>query len=149
MKNLKIFHVISIRTIMDYYTTAQQESEFKERYQHRLIQEQDRMRGSLYKVSSSPIREEDRIFIVESDGRVYLGEVKPERECPIHPVAGGGSYGVDFMFAREVEIFLKKNKSYAVTFEMRRNYSHRVGIYPARMTSNDEELVLEDFGENL
>jgi|LauGreDrversion4_2_1035121.scaffolds.fasta_scaffold117026_3 hypothetical protein len=128
---------------MDYYTTAEQESEMQERYQRRCDQEQDRMRGSLYRVAST-IKEEDRIFFVEEDGRIYLGEIHPKRECPIGQVTGGGSYGVDFMFVREVEEFLKRSKRYVVIFQMRRDYSTRAGIYPARMISADEELMLEE-----
>jgi hypothetical protein len=128
---------------MDYYTTLEQEREIQERYQARCDQERDRMRGSLYRVAS-PVKEEDRIFFVEEDGRVYLGEIHPKRECPMGQVQGGGSYGVDFMFVREVEEFLKRNKRYVVIFEMRRDYSSRAGIYPARMISADEELHLED-----
>jgi hypothetical protein len=100
------------------------------------------MRGSLYRVAS-PVKEEDRIFFVEEDGRVYLGEIHPKKECPMGHVQGGGSYGVDFMFVHEVEEFLKKNKRYVVIFEMRRDYSSRAGIYPARMISADDELRLE------
>ncbi len=128
---------------MDYYTSLEQELEIQERYQNRCEKEQDRMRGSLYRVSS-PVREEDRIFFVEEDGRIYLGEIHPKKECPMGQVNGGGSYGVDFMFVREVEEFLKRNKRYVVIFEMRRDYSSRAGIYPARMISADEELILED-----
>lgn len=133
---------------MDYYTTAEQELEIKERYRVRYEKEQDRLRGSLHRVGAVQPREEDRMFFVEEDGRVYLGEVKPERLCPMAPVPGGGSYGVDFMFVREVEEFLKRNKKYVVTFEMRRNYSHRAGIYPARLTSAEEEFVAEDVEMN-
>jgi hypothetical protein len=52
------------------------------------------------------------------------------------------------MFVREVEGFLKINKKYIVTFEMSRNYSQRVGIYPARFTSAEEEFVAKDFEMN-
>ena len=53
-------------------------------------------------------------------------------------------YGVDFMFVKEVEGFLKRNKNYVIIFQMKNGYSHRAGIYPARMTSMSEDLVLED-----
>lgn len=129
---------------MDYYTTAEQELEIKERYRIRYEREQDRIRGALHRAPITPPKEEDRMFLVEEDGHVYLGEVKPERRCPTGPVPGGGSYGIDFLFAREVEQFLKRNKKYAITFEMRRNYSRSAGIYPARITSMEEELLLED-----
>lgn len=127
---------------MDYYTTAKQENELEEKYRLRCEREQDRLRGSLYRFRSQPVKE-DRIFFVE-DGKVYLGEVHPDCECPMHPVLGGKTYGIDFMFVREVEEFLKRNTKYVVTFEMRNEYSHRAGIYPARMTSMDEELILDE-----
>lgn len=129
---------------MDYFTTFKQEQVFRERYQKRWEQEQDRIRMNRYRNPGQPsIQEEDRIFFVEPDGSVYLGEVKPEAICPPYSMEGGNAYGVDPVFMREVHEFTQRNPRYMVVFTMRKGYSYRAGIYPARMVSDKEEVILE------
>lgn len=130
---------------MDYFTTSEQEEVFKKRYQKRWEQEQDRIRMSRYGVPGQvTIQEDDRIFFVEPDGSIYLGEVRPDRVCPLHYVVGGNSYGIDPLFMREVQEFTQRNSRYMVVFTIRKGYSHRAGIYPVRMVSEKEEIVLEE-----
>ena len=134
---------------MEYFTTAEQEQVFRQNYQQRLAAEQDRLRGRLHRTSSSPrqeIQEEDRYFYVEPEG-VYGGEVKPGAECPLHRVEGGGVYEVDPLFLREVQEFVQRHSRYMIVFHIRRDYSQRAGVYPARMVADQEELVLEDVSQ--
>ena len=134
---------------MEYFTSKEQELQIAERHRKRIEQEQDRVRHSLYRqLTRQEIEEEDRIFFVEPDGSVYLGEVRPDTICPIHSMDGGGYYGVDSMFLREVQEFVQHHRQYVVIFHIRRGYSYCAGIYPARMVADQEELMLEDDSEN-
>lgn len=131
--------------MIDYFTSPEQEQVFKARYQKRWEQEQDRVWMNRHRLQSPlVVQEEDRIFFVEPDGSVYLGEVKPENLCPCHPMVGGHSYGVDPMFIREVHEFTARHRRYMVVFEMRKGYYYRAGIYPARIVSENEEIILEE-----
>lgn len=131
---------------MEYITTAEQEQPFQERYQQRLATEQDRIRMAHHRAPGSPyqeIQEEDRSFFVEP-GAVYLGEVKPGAECPLVRTEGGTVYEVDPIFLGEVQAFVQRHVRYMVVFQMRRDYSQRSRVYPARMIADGEELCLED-----
>ena len=140
---------------MEYFTTPEQESRLHREYQQRLDQEQDRLRmirarSTCVSLSPPPFPSHpDRLFFVEPDGHMYLGEIKPENECPHHPIAGGAYYGVDDLFLREVQSFTARHSRYVVIFQMRKGYSSRAGIYPARMVCDTEELILEDVQEDL
>jgi hypothetical protein len=130
---------------MEYFTTAEQEQAFQHRYQKRWEQEQDRIRSSRFRAPGhQEIQEDDRMFFVEPDGSVYLGEVKPDTLCPTYPHPGGKCYEVDPLFLREVQAFTQHHSRYMVVFRMDKGYSHRSGVYPARMVSENEELVLEE-----
>ena len=139
---------------MEYFTTPEQEDRLRTIYQHRMDEEQDRLRlarSCSHRFSTSPrhLSPPDRLFFVEPDGHVYLGEVKPENECPHHPMEGGSSYGVDALFLREVQVFTARPERYMVIFQIRKGYSPHSGIYPARMICDTEEMVLEDIQEDL
>lgn len=132
---------------MEYFTSKEQELQIAERYRKRMEEEQDRIRHSLYRSlggARQEIQEEDRIFFVEPDGNVYLGEVRPEMICPKYCVEGGACYGVDSMFLREVQEFVQRHSQYVTIFHIKRGYSRQAGIFPARMVANQEELMLED-----
>ena len=131
--------------MIDYFTSPEQEQAFKARYQKRWEQEQDLLWMNRHRIQSSRmIEEEDRVFFVEPDGSVYLGEIKPENLCPHHLMVGGKSYGVDPMFLREAHEFIARHNRYMVIFQMKKGYHYRAGIYPARMISENEEIVLEE-----
>lgn len=132
---------------MEYFTTPEQESRLHALYRQQQEQEQDRIRSA--RIISSFISPRvftppDRIFYVEPEGHIYLGEIKPENECPHHLMQGGASYEVDSLFLREVQEFTRRNERYVVLFTMRKGYSSYAGVYPARMISDKEELVLEE-----
>jgi len=129
---------------MEYLTSPEQEQRFYSRYQERLAAEQDRIRNHRERISPRlELQEEDRYFFVE-DGVTYLGEVKPGAECPLAPVEGGARYEVDPLFLQEVQRFVQRHSRYMIVFQMRRGYSRRAGVYPARMVAEEEELFLED-----
>jgi hypothetical protein len=132
---------------MEYFTTPEQEAYLQALYREQLEQEQDRIRAvrviSSF-VSPRPLTPPDRMFFVEPDGHIYLGEIKPEKECPHHRMVGGGSYEVDAFFLREVQDFTQRNERYMIVFTMRKGYSSHAGVYPARMVSDTEEMVLEE-----
>ena len=131
--------------MIDYFTSPEQEQAFKIRYQKRWEQEQDLLWMNRHRNHNPhPVQEEDRVFFVEPDGFVYLGEVKPENLCPCHLVVGGKSYGIDPMFLREAHRFIARHDRYMVVFQMRKGYHSRAGIYPTRMVSENEEIVLEE-----
>jgi hypothetical protein len=135
---------------MEYFTSKEQEEKIAERYRKRMEQEQDRIRNSLYRHRGGmrqDLQEEDRIFFVESDGNVYLGEIKPENLCPPCLMEGGSWYGVDTIFLREVNDFVRHHSQYVVIFHIKRGYSHQASIFPARMIADQDELMLEDFSE--
>ena len=137
---------------MEYFTTPEQEARLQAMYRRQQEQEQDSLRASRAIssiVTARPLLHPDRIFFVEPEGHIYLGESKPENECPHHLMAGGAMYGVDSLFLREVQEFTGRNARYAVIFTIRKEYSPYAGIYPARMVSDTEELVLEEFPESL
>ncbi len=132
---------------MEYFTTPEQEAHLQAMYRRQQEQEQDRLRASRVissLITARPLLQPDRIFFVEPEGHVYLGEIKPENECPHHLMNGGAMYGVDSLFLREVQEFTSRNARYAVIFTIRKDYSTHAGIYPARMVSDTEELVLEE-----
>lgn len=133
---------------MEYITSAEQEQRFHARHQERLYTEQDRLRNLRDRASPhqgrTGIQEEDRRFFVEADGTVYLGEVNPGAECPLVLSEGGAMYTVDPLFLREVDGFVRRNPRYMIVFHMRKGYSRRAGVYPARMVAEGEELFLED-----
>lgn len=131
---------------MEYFTFPEQEEPLRGRYRQRLATEQDRIRTNSRHSHGSPrqmIQEEDRHFFVEPTG-IYFGEVKPGNECPLVRKEGGGVYEVDPMFLQEVQTFVQRHPRYMIVFQMRRGYSQRAGVYPARMIAENEELCLED-----
>jgi hypothetical protein len=110
-------------------------------------QEQDRYRASRVlgnRLSPRTIVPPLRLFFVEPEGHIYLGEVKPENECPHHLRMGGACYGIDTFFLREVQEFTARHERYMVIFTMKKDYSPYAGIYPARMVSDTEEILLEE-----
>lgn len=140
---------------MEYFTTPEQEGRLQREYQQRLDQEQDRLRmirtrSTCVSLSPPPLSSPpDRLFFVEPDGRIYLGEIKPENECPHHSMEGGACYGLDALFLREIQSFTARHSGFVVIFQMRKGYSSRAGIYPARMVCDTEELIVEDVQEDL
>jgi hypothetical protein len=132
---------------MEYFTSPEQEARLHAIHRQQVEQEQDRIRTTRFISSFTtprPIPPSPRIFFVEPEGHVYFGEIKPENECPHHLMAGGASYGVDALFLREVQDFTRRNERYMIVFTLRKEYSYRAGIYPARMVSDKEELLLEE-----
>lgn len=139
---------------MEYFTSPEQESRLRAEHENRLHQEQDRLRmvrsrSTFTSLLPVPLSPPDRHFFVEPDGHVYLGEVKPENECPHHLMVGGSVYGVDTLFLREVHAFTARHERYMIVFQMRKDYSSYARIYPARMICDTEELILEDVQEDL
>ena len=133
---------------MEYFTSVEQEHIFRARFQKRWEQQQDSIRTSRYRVPGyQELQEEDRIFFVEPDGSIYLGEVHPNTICPCYPMAGGSTYGVDPMFISEVQEFTQRHNRYMIIFRMCKEYSRKAGIYPARMITDTEECVLEETRE--
>lgn len=135
---------------MEYFTSKEQELIIEERYRKKIEQEQDRIRNSLfryYEVKRYEPEEEDRIFFVEPCGNVYLGEVKEKNKCPTHHVQGGRCYEIDSIFLKDVQEFVRNHSRYVIIFRIRKGYSYRAGIYPARIVSDDNELILENYLE--
>lgn len=130
---------------MDYFTSREQEAFLREMYETRWRDEQDRHRMRRHRVDvHRPPQEQDRIFFVEGDGSVYLGEVHPHTKCPDSAVAGGGCYGIDYRYMERVQQFIQQHPHYMVVFTMERGYSYRSGIYPARMVADGEEMWLRE-----
>lgn len=130
---------------MEYYTTAEKEQILRDSYQRRLMAEQDRIRNIHCRIPGVPlqrIQEEDRRFFVEPDG-VYFGEVKLENKCPEVHMEGGRTYEIDPIYLDEVQAFVQRHSRYMVIFHIRQGYSHRAGVYPARMIANEDEIWLE------
>jgi hypothetical protein len=131
---------------MEYLTSAEQEQVFNHRYQKRWEQEQDSLRTSMFRVKErKELQEEDRIFFVEPDGNVYLNTIGHNNICPQHHVMGGKVYIVDPMFIREVQEFTRRHQRYMIVFSMRKEYSNKAGVFPARMVTEHEDIELEEF----
>jgi len=136
---------------MEYYTSESQENELNEKHMNKIKERQDHIYGlknsslrqnNTYQIISPP----DRIFIIEND-KIYLGQVDEKNLCPQSYVIGGRSYGIDNMFGEDVVKFVTRHKKYMVIFSLSNvsgKYCGGLGVYPARMVADFEELILED-----
>ena len=130
---------------MEYFTSITQEQEFNARFTKRYENLQDSVRMCRFPTPGQrELQEEDRVFFVEPDGSIYLGEVQPKMICPCYPVTGGTTYGIDPLFIGEVQDFIQRNHRYMIVFRMCKKYSRKAGIYPARIVSDMEEVMLEE-----
>jgi len=129
---------------MEYFTSDSQERILHDAYLQRWREEQDRVRERKYRLqrAPSPIQEPDRIFFVEPDGRVYLGEVREDRICPSSLPPYGRSYGIDSAYERDVAEFIQRHPRYMVVFSLVPGYSRQAGIHPAQMVADGEELTM-------
>ena len=142
---------------MEYFTSKSQEKALDEIYQENIIKKQKDIDRIAKRTDSIPkfkakayVKQEERIFLVE-DGKVYLGEVKEENLCPLALEEGGKCYRLDSNFEYNTIPFIKKYKTYKVTFNPSGKYGPTVYYFtkieacPALLEAPDgKKILVED-----
>ena len=145
---------------MNYYTTAAQEQLFDNQYIEQIkkryydIYEIQNKTKQIVKTTSYPyIPKADRIFYIEGNGKIYIGGISPENECPLQLVPGGKQYTLDSAFEKDIVKFIKKHKKYIITFALDNKniplyYCSSIGTLPAKLEADNGDILIAENESN-